>query len=64
MRDRKMMDPQLALAAALLGALSAEAVIPPPCGDKSSRNPRTNAARVAGPGRIFYFSYQLSAFSF
>jgi hypothetical protein len=53
--NREVTNPQLALAnAALLSSAGrAEAVIPPPSGEKQRRNSRMSAARVAGPGRIF-----------
>jgi hypothetical protein len=68
MRHRKVTDPQLALANAALDMASSAVGLKRSFRRHAvtslSRDPRTNAARVAGPGRIFYFSYQLSAFSF
>ena len=54
-RDREVSDRQRALAnAALLSsAVRAEAVIPPIGGDTAEQESTYDAARVAGPGRIF-----------
>jgi hypothetical protein len=54
----------------LLERCRAEAVIPPPCGDKLDRESTYDAARVAGPGRVFIsaiadrISFQLLATAF